>query len=85
MDFISGYSGKNEFNVSDTGYFVYCNGDKQQPNFDNKVIFKVSVLEYNGNASWIEEQFFNIKDTAESKLYTRLQRKLCLLCLPTRC
>ncbi len=61
MDFYQWLLRKNEFNVSDTGYFVYCNGDKQQPNFDNKVIFKVSVLEYNGNASWIEETIFNIK------------------------
>jgi len=61
MDFYQWLLRKNEFNVSDTGYFVYCNGDKQQPNFDNKVIFKVSVLEYNGNASWIEETIINIK------------------------
>ena len=61
MEFYQWLLRKNEFNVSDTGYFIYCNGDKQQPNFDNKVIFKVSVLEYKGNDKWIEETIFNIK------------------------
>ncbi len=61
MDFYQWLLRKNELQVSDIGYFVYCNGDKQQPSFDNKVHFDVSVLEYKGDGSWIEDTIAQIK------------------------
>ena len=61
MDFYQWLLRKNGLEVSDVGYFVYCNGDKQRPKFDSKVHFKISVLEYKGNESWIEETIFQIK------------------------
>ena len=62
MDFYQWLLRKNGLEVSDVGYFVYCNGDKQRPKFDSKVHFKISVLEYKGNESWIEETIFQIKE-----------------------
>ena len=61
MDFYQWLLRKNGLEVSDIGYFVYCNGDKQRSEFDSKVHFKISVLEYKGNESWIEETIFQIK------------------------
>ena len=61
MDFYQWLLRKNGLQVSDIGYFVYCNGDKQKPSFDNKVHFDVSVLEYKGDGSWIEDTIAQIK------------------------
>ena len=65
MDFYQWLLRKNGLDVSDVGYFVYCNGDKQMPVFDNKVHFKVSILEYFGNDSWIEQTIKDIKNLLE--------------------
>jgi hypothetical protein len=46
----------NGFDVAKTGYFVYCNGDKTQEQFNNVVSFKVSLIPYEGDDSWIESQ-----------------------------
>lgn len=46
---------KNGFNVSNTGYFVYCNGDTDKEAFDGKLEFKIKLLPYEGNDSWVEK------------------------------
>ena len=61
MDFYQWLLRKNGLEVSKVGYFVYCNGDRQRQEFDSKVHFKISVLEYKGNESWIEDIIFQIK------------------------
>ena len=61
MDFYQWLLRKNGEKVSDVGYFVYCNGNKQKPSFKNKVHFDVSVLEYVGDTSWIEKTILEIK------------------------
>ena len=43
----------NGLTVSDTGYFVYCNGRRSAPRFDAKMTFDISVIPYTGNASWV--------------------------------
>lgn len=45
---------KNNFPVSDTGYFVYCNGIRSRSRFDNRVEFDTVVLPYEGNSDWVE-------------------------------
>ena len=62
MDFYQWLLRKNGLKVSNVGYFVYCNGDKQKPSFDQKIHFDVSVLEYQGDGSWIEETILQIKE-----------------------
>jgi hypothetical protein len=52
---------KNGFSVSNTAYFVYCNGDKGKSSFDNALHFKISLLPYKGDDSWIEEALLAIK------------------------
>jgi len=45
---------KNDFKVSDTGYFVYCNGDTDKEAFDGKLEFDIKLLPYKGDDSWVE-------------------------------
>jgi len=44
----------NEFNVSNTGYFVYCNGKRKNDVFDSKIEFDVDVIPYVGNDDWVD-------------------------------
>lgn len=46
---------KNGFKVSNTGYFVYCNGDTDKEAFDGKLEFKVKIIPYEGNDTWVEQ------------------------------
>lgn len=51
---------KNGFEVLDTGYFVYCNGETDKEAFDKKIEFDVKVIPYEGDDSWIEKTIFDI-------------------------
>ncbi len=46
---------QNGYNVSDIGYFVYCNGKKDKKAFDAKLEFDITLIPYQGNDSWIEK------------------------------
>ena len=52
----------NGFKVSDTGYFVYCNGLKNNDAFDNKLEFKTKLIPYQGNDQWVEPTLRDIKE-----------------------
>jgi hypothetical protein len=47
---------KNGFKVSDTGYFVYCNGNTDKEAFDGKLEFDVKIIPYESDTSWFEEK-----------------------------
>ncbi len=51
---------KNGFDVSDTAYFVYCNGDADKEAFDGKIEFDVKIISYKGDDSWVERTIFDI-------------------------
>lgn len=53
---------QNGFNVSDKGYFVYCNGKGDRDSSGTQLKFDISVLEYVGSDAWIEPLLFEIKD-----------------------
>lgn len=40
--------------VSNTGYFVYCNGRRSEPRFSHRVEFDISMIPYVGNDSWVD-------------------------------
>lgn len=46
---------KNGFDVSKTGYFVYCNGNTNKQAFNGKLEFDIKLIPYNGDDSWVEE------------------------------
>ena len=45
---------RNDLKVSDTGYFVYCNGRADNEAFDAKLEFDISLIPYTGNDNWID-------------------------------
>ena len=45
---------QNNFKVSSTGYFVYCNGNTDKEAFDAKLEFDIKLLPYKGDDSWVE-------------------------------
>lgn len=51
---------RNGFNVSSTGYFVYCNGNTGKKAFDAKLEFDIKIIPYEGNDSWIEPKIFQM-------------------------
>lgn len=58
---------KNGFNVSDTGYFVYVNGKKDNLAFDGKLEFDVTLIPHKGDDSWIEGTLLKIKECLDDK------------------
>jgi len=57
---------QNDFRVSDTGYFVYCNGDADKEAFDGKLEFSIKIIPYTGDDSWIEPTLMEIKKCLDS-------------------
>jgi len=57
---------QNGFKVSDTGYFVYVNGQTDKDSFDGKLEFDVKLIPYTGNTDWIEDKIIQIKKCLES-------------------
>jgi hypothetical protein len=58
---------KNGFKVSDTGYFVYCNGKTDRVAFDGKLEFDIKLLPYTGKTDWIEGTIKDIFKCLNSK------------------
>ncbi|HXK52715.1 MAG TPA: PD-(D/E)XK nuclease family protein, partial [bacterium] len=56
----------NGYKVSDTGYFVYCNGNTDLEAFDAKLEFDVTLISYTGDDSWVEQTIFDIKKCLDS-------------------
>lgn len=53
---------KNGFSVSDRGYFVYANGQKDREAFDSKLEFNVTIIPHEADSSWVEDTIFQIKE-----------------------
>lgn len=51
---------KNGHRVSNTGYFVYCNGLKENRLFDGKLDFEMTLIPYQGNDSWVEQTIHDV-------------------------
>ncbi len=57
---------KNNLTISETGYFLYCNGKTDKEKFDGKIDFDITIIPYKGSANWIEKTLIKIKETLES-------------------
>jgi CRISPR/Cas system-associated exonuclease Cas4 (RecB family) len=55
MEFYQWLLRQNGFDVSDTGYFVYVNGNTDKEAFDAKLEFDVKILPYEGKGDWVED------------------------------
>tara|TARA_Y100000590_G_scaffold378430_1_gene445361 strand:+ start:208 stop:1008 length:801 start_codon:yes stop_codon:yes gene_type:complete len=58
---------KMGFTVSDTTYFMVCNGEKTPERFDAKMDFTITLVDYEANTNWIEDKITEMKETLESK------------------
>ena len=68
MEFYQWLLRKNGFQVSDTGYFVYCNGDADKEAFDAKLEFDIKLIPYTGKDDWIESTLKKAKETLDSNI-----------------
>lgn len=59
---------QNGFKVSDTGYFVYANGDASKDKFDNTVEFRTHVFPHKGKTDWIEPTLLKMKECLEGDI-----------------
>ncbi len=57
---------ENGLKVSDTGYFVYCNGRTDLEKFDGKLEFDITLIPYIGSDSWVEDVLVEIKKVLDS-------------------
>ena len=58
---------QNGYKVSDTGYFVYCNGKADKKAFDAKLEFDITLIPYKGSDNWVEKTIFDIHKCLNSK------------------
>lgn len=58
---------KNGYNVSDTGYFLYCNGRTDLDKFDGKMEFDITLIAYKGNDKWVEPVINDIHECLNRK------------------
>lgn len=70
----------NGFKVSETGYFVYCNGKTDKEAFDGKLEFDIDLIPYTGNISWIEKTLHEMKSCLTSNVAPKFSKD-CDYCL----
>src|SRR6056297_649706 len=58
---------QNGYKVSDTGYFVYCNGVTDKKAFDGKLEFDITLIDYKGSTDWVEPKIKEIYNCLNSK------------------
>jgi len=58
---------QNGYKVSDTGYFVYCNGKTDRKAFDAKLEFDIDIIAYKGDDSWVAKALVDLKECLMSE------------------
>jgi hypothetical protein len=69
-----------KFKVSDTAYFLVCNGLKTPDKFDAKLHFDLTLVPYTTNTNWVKNKIIDMKKILESKDVPELN-KYCEKCL----
>ncbi|MDD5005056.1 MAG: PD-(D/E)XK nuclease family protein [Candidatus Omnitrophica bacterium] len=62
---------RNEFRVSETGYFVYCNGLSDKETFANKLEFDIKIIPYKGNDAWVESTLIDARKCLDADTIPR--------------
>ena len=65
MEFYQWLFRRNGFEISDIGYFVYCNGIKDRGSFDARLDFRIKVIPYEGSDKWVDDTIIEIHQTLE--------------------
>lgn len=58
---------QNGYDVSDTGYFIYCNGITDKEAFDARLEFEITVISYRGSADWVDKTLKQIYECLNRK------------------
>lgn len=58
---------QNGFEVEDMGYLVYANASKDEPGFDDKLVFETTLVPVKTTVDWIEPTLADIKKCLEQK------------------
>ncbi|PIP87250.1 hypothetical protein COW81_01170 [Candidatus Campbellbacteria bacterium CG22_combo_CG10-13_8_21_14_all_36_13] len=53
---------KNGFKVSNMGYFVYANARKDKDTFEGKLEFRMKIIPYDGDDSWVDGAIRDAKE-----------------------
>ena len=69
-----------KFKVSDTAYFLVCNGLKTPDKFDATLQFDLTLVPYKTNDSWVKNKIIDMKKTLEAKDVPEIN-KFCEKCL----
>lgn len=67
MEFYQWLFRRLDFSVSDTGYFVFANANKNRTKFDGRLEFDMSIIPYVGNDSWVPKTLLEIKKCLDGK------------------
>ena len=67
MDIYQWLLRKNGHKVSDTGYFLYCNGNAYEENFASRIEFRITLLPYEGDSSWVDDITLRLYDCLNEK------------------
>lgn len=70
---------QNNFDVSNTGYFVYANGIKDRDAFDAKLEFDIKIIPYTGSDSWVDKTINQVHECLNDER-TPLPGKDCDYC-----
>ncbi len=62
---------KNSFTVSNTGYFVYANGDSDRDAFQDTLHFETTLVPCEGDTGWIEPTLREIKTCLEQETFPK--------------
>lgn len=57
---------QNGFKVADTGYFVYCNGKKDNEAFNCRLEFDIEIHSYKGVDDWVEKELLKARECLDS-------------------
>lgn len=52
---------QNDYMVSDTGYFLYCNGNTNRERFNARLEFDLTIIPYVGSDGWVEDLIIEVK------------------------
>jgi hypothetical protein len=63
MEFYQWLLRRQGLSISARGWFVYCNGRRDLPAFDAKLEFRIKLISYDGDDSWVEKTLLDIRDT----------------------
>lgn len=58
----------NGHSVSNTGYFVYANGDASKDGFNDVVEFRTNVFPHEGSDTWVEKTLQNMKACMDGEM-----------------